>query len=56
MYEGTVRMIMEYGATSLEHMEHLEKRELSFFFSFRGVNPRNLGHFEHWVTVVLLSR
>ena len=31
MYEGTVRMIMEYGATSLEHMEHLEKRELSFF-------------------------
>ncbi|PAV81103.1 hypothetical protein WR25_20042 [Diploscapter pachys] len=25
MYEGTVRMIMEYGATVMEHMEFLEK-------------------------------
>ncbi|CAB3409145.1 unnamed protein product [Caenorhabditis bovis] len=23
MYEGTVKMLMEYGATSMEHMEHL---------------------------------
>ena len=28
IYEGTVRMLMEYGATCLEHMEYLEKRKL----------------------------
>ena len=24
MYEGTVRSLMEYGATVMEHLEHLE--------------------------------
>lgn len=27
MYEGTVRMLMEYGATTMEHLELLNKRE-----------------------------
>lgn len=24
MYEGTVRLLMEYGATTMEHLEHLK--------------------------------
>lgn len=30
MYEGTVRLLMEYGATVLEHTELLQK---GFFYS-----------------------
>ncbi|GMR45622.1 hypothetical protein PMAYCL1PPCAC_15817, partial [Pristionchus mayeri] len=27
MYEGTVRQLMEFGATTMDHLEHLEKTE-----------------------------
>lgn len=28
MYEGTVRLLMEFGATVQEHLEHLEASQL----------------------------
>ncbi|VDK62016.1 unnamed protein product [Cylicostephanus goldi] len=32
MYEGTVRMLMEYGATSMEHLELLQKRKQTLHY------------------------
>lgn len=39
MYEGTIRMLMEYGATTLEHLELLQKGNKIF----KTVNP--ISHF-----------
>lgn len=43
MYEGTVRMLMEYGATCLEHMEYLSKRGSFFAFIFLFFNFSTCG-------------
>uniref|UniRef100_A0A1I7YLK3 Peptidase_M3 domain-containing protein n=1 Tax=Steinernema glaseri TaxID=37863 RepID=A0A1I7YLK3_9BILA len=37
MYEGTVRSLMEYGATVMEHTEHLKENGAAVEKSFEGV-------------------
>lgn len=34
MYEGTVRLLLEYGATLHEHMKVLEGSKLDFFICY----------------------
>ncbi len=36
MYEGTVRMLLEYGATMHEHMKLLEGSKLHIFICYEN--------------------